>query len=198
MHIKKNTKTKHKPKKMGACKTINSGWNSFIFKKTRIIFSGSWPTYYVKAKGCNIWDLNKKKFSDLSYMGLGTNSLGYANKLIDDFVIQKLKQSNMSTLNSLEEIELAERLLSMHKWADMVRYTRSGGEANAVAIRIARASTKSKVAFCGYHGWHDWYLSSNIKNSSNLNEQLMQGLKFSGVPSELKNTAFPFKSIMIF
>ena len=81
-------------------------------------------------------------------MGLGTNSLGYANKLIDDFVIQKLKQSNMSTLNSLEEIELAERLLSMHKWADMVRYTRSGGEANAVAIRIARASTKkSKVAF---------------------------------------------------
>ena len=195
MHIKKNTKKLSiNQKKWELAKQLIPGGTHLFSKRPELFSPGSWPTYYVKAKGCNIWDLNKKKFSDLSYMGLGTNSLGYANKLIDDFVIQKLKQSNMSTLNSLEEIELAERLLSMHKWADMVRYTRSGGEANAVAIRIARASTKkSKVAFCGYHGWHDWYLSSNIKNSSNLNEQLMQGLKFSGVPSELKNTAFPFK-----
>ena len=70
----------------------------------------------------------------------------------------------MSSLNSIEEILLAEKLTDIHKWADMVRFTRTGGEANSVATRIARAATgKDNIAICGYHGWHDWYLSSNYK-----------------------------------
>ena len=57
----------------------------------------------------------------------------------------------------------------MNEWADMVRLARTGGEANAIAIRIARAaSAKSKVAICGYHGWHDWYLSANLQSQENL------------------------------
>ena len=53
----------------------------------------------------------------------------------------------------------------MHKHFDMVRYARTGGEANAIAIRLARAAAgKDKVAICGYHGWHDWYLSANLNN----------------------------------
>ena len=62
-----------------------------------------------------------------------------------------------------------------------------------MAVRIARAASgKDKIAFCGYHGWHDWYLSANIKNKNNLSSHLMAGLEAKGVPKHLKNTAFPF------
>ena len=62
-------------------------------------------------------------------------------------------------------------------WQDL---SRSGGEVNAVAIRIARASQqKNKIAICGYHGWHDWYLAANLKNEKNLEDGLMKGLKYS-------------------
>ena len=100
----------------------------------------------------------------------------------------------MSTLNCPEEVELCERLLALHPWADMARLARTGGEASAMCVRIARAASgKEKIAFCGYHGWHDWYLSSNLKNKNNLKSHLMGGLEANGVPKSLKNTAFPFQ-----
>ena len=89
--------------------------------------------------------------------------------------------------------------MELHPWAQMVKFARSGGEANAVAIRIARAASgKEKVAFCGYHGWHDWYLSVNLNdNTGGLDTYLIPGLEPKGVPNNLKNTVFPF-SIIIF
>ena len=100
---------------------------------------------------------------------------------------------NMSTFNCPEEVYLAEKLIEMHPWAHMVRLARSGGEANAIAIRIARAaSAKDKVAICGYHGWHDWYLSANLGNDKNLEEHLLPGLEPNGVPHCLHGTVFPF------
>jgi len=99
----------------------------------------------------------------------------------------------MSTLNCPEEVELAERLVHLHPWAQMVRFARSGGEANAIAVRIARAATgRDSVAFCGYHGWHDWYLATNLQNSSGLEEHLLPGLEPNGVPLSLAGTAHPF------
>jgi len=75
----------------------------------------------------------------------------------------------------------------------MAKFTRGGGEANAVAIRIARSCAKNKnVAFCGYHGWHDWYLSANINSKKNLDQHLMPGLSYDGIPESLENTSFPF------
>ena len=100
----------------------------------------------------------------------------------------------MTTLNSLEEIMLAKKLLTMHSWADKARFTRSGGEANSVAIRLSRASTnRQKVAICGYHGWHDWYLAANIKDENSLSDHLLPGLKTDGVYSKLKGSVFTFK-----
>ena len=95
-------------------------------------------------------------------MGVGTNILGYSNNLIDQAVIRALTKGNMSTLNcSIEEVKLAERFLEIAPTMEMVKFARSGGEANAIAIRIARASSgKDNVAVCGYHGWHDWYSSN--------------------------------------
>ena len=101
----------------------------------------------------------------------------------------------MSTLNCPEEVELAEKLIKIHPWAGMAKFARSGGEANAMAIRIARAaSKKDHIAICGYHGWHDWYLSTNLKNKNGLNEHLLPGLNPVGVPKVLKNTVHTFRN----
>ena len=175
-------------------KKIIPGGNMLLSKRPEMFLPGKWPTYYKKAKGCEIWDVGGTKYIDMSLMGVGTNILGYSNKKIDNAVIRNLKKGNMSTLNSYEEIKLSEMLLKINPWAQMVKFARSGGEANAIAIRIARASAKSdNVAFCGYHGWHDWYLSTNLNNYKNLNTHLLKDLPFSGVPLSLKNTSFPFK-----
>ena len=119
-------------------------------------------------------------------MGVGTNILGYANEEVDESVIEAIRDGNMSTLNCTEVL-LAEKLVGLHPWSDMVRFARSGGEANAIAIRIARACEQIKVAVCGYHGWHDWYLATNLKGDTELKEHLLPGLKKRrGVPKELR------------
>jgi len=85
-------------------------------------------------------------------------------------------------------------LCEIHPWSKQVRFTRSGGEAAAVAVRIARATTdRSLVAVCGYHGWHDWYLAANLGESDALRGHLLPGLDPLGVPKELRGTAVTFK-----
>ena len=129
-----------------------------------------WPTYFKKASGVFIWDLNNKKYIDMTSMGIGTSVLGYNNKFINNFVKEKIDRGINTTLNCYEEYELGKELLKIDKFADQVRFTRGGGEAMSLAIRIARSkSKKTKIIFSGYHGWHDWYLSANIKNIKNLN-----------------------------
>ena len=89
---------------------------------------------------------------------------------------------------------ISEKLLSLNSWASKVKFAKTGGEANAIAIRIARSFSKSeKIAICGYHGWHDWYLSSNLNKKHNLSGHLLDGFYTSGVPNSLKNTVFPFE-----
>ena len=111
-----------------------------------------------------VWDLDNKKYYDLSLMAVGTNVLGYSNKSVDTAVHSAIHKGNMSTLNCKEEVELAEKLIEIHPWAQMAKFCRTGGEANAVAIRIARAATgKERILVCGYHGWHDWYVATNLK-----------------------------------
>ena len=153
-----------------------------------------WPTYYSKAKGCEIWDLENKKYIDFSIMSVGTNILGYANPEVNNYVIKTIKKGNISTLNSPLDIVLAKELLKINPWAQKVKFAKTGGEILAIAIRISRSFTeKNNIAFCGYHGWHDWYLSSNLQNSKNLNRDLMVDLPYKGVATNLKNTCFPFK-----
>ena len=163
-------------------------------KKPELYLPNGWPAYFSKTKGCEIWDLDNNKFFDLSLMGVGTNILGYSNNKVDKAVHKIIKTGNLSTLNCKEEVILAEQLIKIHPWADMVKFARTGGEANAIAIRIARAASgKDNVAFCGYHGWHDWYLATNIKNEKNLNQHLLKGIQTKGVPNNLKGSIFPFE-----
>ena len=174
-------------------KQIIPGGNMLLSKRAEMFLPDQWPAYFSKAKGCKVWDLDGNEYIDMSIMGIGTNTLGYGHQEVDDAVHKTIDAGNMSTLNCPEEVYLAEKLVELHPWADMVRFARSGGEANAIAIRIARAATgKDKVAVCGYHGWHDWYLSANLGDEKNLAGHLLPGLAPNGVPQSLRGTVFPF------
>ena len=176
-----------------AKKVIPAG-NMLLSKRPEMFLPEGWPAYYSRASGCNVWDLEGNKYTDICLMGIGTNILGYGHEEVDNAVLVNVQAGNMSTLNAPEEVYLAEKLIEIHSWADMVRFARSGGEANAIAIRIARAASgKDKVAICGYHGWHDWYLSANIADDQNLDGHLLPGLEPKGVPRNLSGTALPFR-----
>ena len=174
-------------------KTLIPGGNMLLSKRAEMFLPEHWPAYFSKAKGCQVWDLDGKQYTDMCIMGIGTNTLGYGHPEVDAAVMGTVQAGNMSTLNCPEEVYLAERLVQLHPWAEMVRFARSGGEANAIAIRIARAASgRDKVAICGYHGWHDWYLSANLGDEAGLDGHLLPGLEPKGVPRNLRGTVFPF------
>ena len=174
-------------------KQIVAGGNMLLSKRPEMFLPEHWPSYFSKSKGCEVWDLDGNKYIDTLMMP-GTNSLGYNYAEIDEAVKETINSGNMSTLNAPEEVELTERLVELHPWADMARFARSGGEANSVAIRLARAASgKDNVAFCGYHGWHDWYLASNLSDTKGLDGHLLPGLDPHGVPKNLKDSVYPFE-----
>ena len=174
-------------------KKLIPGGTMLLSKRPEMFLPDHWPSYFSKAKGCKVWDLDGRELIDMSIMGIGTNSLGYGNDEVDAAVLETVKKGNMSSLNCPEEVYLAEKLIKINPWADMVRFARSGGEANSIAIRIARAASgKDNVAICGYHGWHDWYLSANHNGGDDLSGHLIPGLSPKGVPKNLKNSVFPF------
>jgi len=175
-------------------KQVIPGGNMLLSKRAEMFLPDQWPAYFSKAKGCKVWDLDGNEYIDMSIMGIGTNTLGYGHPEVDEAVLRTVQAGNMSTFNCPEEVYLAEKLIELHPWADMARFARSGGEANAIAIRIARAASgKDKVAICGYHGWHDWYLSANLGDDKSLDGHLLPGLEPNGVPRNLKGTVFPFR-----
>ena len=174
-------------------KKLIPGGTMLLSKRPEMFLPNNWPSYFSKSKGCKVWDLDGKEYLDFSIMGIGTNTLGYGYDEVDNAVLQTVKDGNMATFNCPEEVYLAEKLIELHPWAQMVRFARSGGEANAISIRIARAASgKDKVAICGYHGWHDWYLSANLGDHQGLDGHLLPGLDPAGVPRNLKGSVIPF------
>lgn len=174
-------------------KTIIPGGGQLLSKKAERFAPDIWPSYFKKANGYSVWDIKGKKYVDFAQMGVGSCVLGYANSFVNKEVRKAIRNGNMSSLNSFEEVMLAEKLLQLHPWAEMARFARTGGEACAIAARIARAaSEKDLIAFCGYHGWHDWYISTNLSSDKHLDGQLLPGLTPNGVPRSLTNTTVTF------
>ena len=174
-------------------KTVIPGGTMLLSKRPEMFLPDQWPAYFSKSKGCRVWDLDDKEYIDMSIMGIGTNILGYGHPEVDEAVIETVNKGNMSTFSCPEEVYLIEKLVEMHPWADMGRLARAGGEINAIAIRIARAATgRDKVAICGYHGWHDWYISTNLNSDKSLDGHLLPGLQAKGVPRGLLGTTLPF------
>ena len=174
-------------------KKIIPGGNMLLSKRPEMFVPKRWPSYFASTNGCEVIDLDGNKFIDFSLMGVGTSTLGYSYHAVDQAVIETVKNGNVSTLNCKEEVFLAEQLIELHPWADMVRFGRTGGETAAISVRIARAASgKDKVAVCGYHGWHDWYLAANISSNKNLDGHLLPGLDPKGVPKSLSKDIITF------
>ena len=170
------------------------GGTQLLSKRPELYAPELWPAYYKAANGIEVTDLDGRVFKDFSTMGIGACVLGYACPAVDEAVIARIRAGSTSTLNAPEEVALAEKLVALHPWAQQVRFTRAGGEAMAVAVRIARAVTgRSVVAVCGYHGWSDWYLAANLTGGDALNGHLLPGLEPVGVPAELTGTNFTFR-----
>ena len=170
------------------------GGVQLLSKRPENMAPGRWPAYFREARGCEVWDLDGKHYYDMSTNAVGSCLLGYRDTDVTKAIIRRTEMGSMCTLNPPEEVELADLLCDIHPWAEQVRFVRGGGEACAVAIRIARATTdRSIVAICGYHGWHDWYLAANLGDNDTLRGHLLPGLNPLGVPVELRGTTVTFR-----
>ncbi|WP_051254298.1 aminotransferase class III-fold pyridoxal phosphate-dependent enzyme [Arenibacter latericius] len=176
-----------------SARSVISGGTGLLSKRSEGFDSNSWPSFYSRCSGCEVWDTSGRKYID--YVGaIGAVLLGYADPEVNAAVSRRISLGSYCSLVNPQEVNLAEILLKLHPWAGKVRYARTGGEAMAIAVRIARASTgKSGIAFCGYHGWSDWYFAANLGNDKALDGHLLPGLDPRGVPRELTGTSVPFK-----
>ncbi len=169
------------------------GGTQLLSKRPEMLAPEQWPAYFSEARGCETWDLDGRHYYDMSTNGVGSCLLGFRDPDVTSAVRRRVTLGSMCSLNPPEEVELADMLCEIHPWAEQVRFARCGGEACAVAVRIARATTdRSVVAVCGYSGWQDWYLAANLGDSDALRGHLLPGLDPLGVPRELRGTTVPF------
>lgn len=154
---------------------------------------GQAPIYFERSKNAHFWDVDGNEFIDTA-MGVGPVILGYGYDKVDNAVKAQIDRGVLGSLNNALEIDVAQTIVDMVPCAEMVKFCKSGGEADAIAVRIARGYTgKEKVLFCGYHGWHDWYLAANLESASSLDQHLLPGLSPKGVPPSLSGTILPFE-----
>jgi glutamate-1-semialdehyde 2,1-aminomutase len=173
-------------------KTLIPGGTQLLSKRPEMFAPEQWPAYYREARGCEVIDLEGRNFLDFSLGGILSTILGYGDPDVNAAVMRRVSLGSMSTLQTHDEVELARELLEIHPWAEQARFTRSGGETMAVAVRLARAAAgRDKVALCGYHGWHDWYLAANL-GGDGLNGHLLPGLDPAGVPAALAGHTLTF------
>ncbi len=171
---------------------IIPGGTQLISRRPELYAPGLTPPYVSHAKGSRFWDLDGNEYVDLM-MCVGAAILGYADDAVDSAVIEQIRRGTAYSVSHPLEYELAKELIGAIPCAEMVRYCKGGGEANTIAVRIARAYTgREKVLFCGYHGWHDWYLAANLESNDVLDTHLLPGIKPHGVPGGLAGTALPF------
>jgi glutamate-1-semialdehyde 2,1-aminomutase len=168
------------------------GATQLVSRRPTRYAQGVSPVYAVRAKGARFWDVDGNEYIDW-VSGIGAIILGYADPVVDDAVREQIASGTIYSINHELEIELADELVRTVPCAEMVRYAKCGGEACAIAVRIARGVTgRDKILFCGYHGWHDWYLAANLSAEANLNTHLFPGIEPIGVPRVLAGTAIPF------
>ncbi|HTN02900.1 MAG TPA: aminotransferase class III-fold pyridoxal phosphate-dependent enzyme, partial [Planctomycetaceae bacterium] len=168
------------------------GGTQLVSRRPNRVAYGVSPVYATRASGARFWDVDGFEYIDW-ISGIGAILLGYADPVVDEAVRGQIALGTMYSVNHELEIELADELAKFIPCAEMTRYAKCGGEACAIAVRIARGVTgRDLVLFCGYHGWHDWYLAANLAEEASLNGHLFPGIEPIGVPQALAGTALPF------
>ena len=184
-------------------RSIIPGATQLFGKRQEMFAPGQWPAYFAEARGCEVVDLDGNRYIDMCTSGIGATLLGYADPDVSAAVVRAVETGVMCMQSPPAEVELAELMLQIHPWAEQVRFGRLGGESMTIAVRIARARTgRDRLAFCGYHGWHDWYLAANLLTAEDGGDSgfvdrlggghLLPGLPPAGVPRGLAGTALPF------
>ena len=169
------------------------GGTQLLSKRPEMFAPKQWPAYFASAAGSEVVDIDGRRFVDFTHNGVGACLLGYAHPRVTAAVVECVQRGSMCSLNSPDEVALAKELIDLHPWAEQARFARCGGEALAIAARIARAATGcDTIALCGYHGWSDWYLAANLAAERALDGHLLPGLLPAGVPRGLAGTALPF------
>lgn len=131
------------------------------------------PIFALRGKGSRLWDVDGNEYIDLD-MAIGPLSLGYAYPAVDDAIRKQLEDGITFSLPHVLEVEVAELIRQIVPNAEMIKYSKTGADVVSAAVRVARAYTKrNKVLCCGYHGWHDWYISTTDRNA--------------GIPSVIKD-----------
>ncbi|KUO63709.1 aminotransferase class III [bacterium BRH_c32] len=153
-------------------------WSMTLAKGPTQYVNGVSPKYLVKGKGVHVWDVDGNEYIDYN-MGIGPLSLGYAYDKIDNAIKEQLEDGITFSLMHPLEVEVAEMIKEIIPNAEAVRYSKTGADVTSAAIRLARAYTgKNKVLCCGYHGWHDWYVSVTARNA--------------GIPEAVQAISFTF------
>lgn len=140
--------------------------------------NGVAPKYLVKGKGSHVWDVDGNEYIDFN-MGIGPLSLGYAYPKVDEAIKKQLEDGITFSLMHPLEVEVAEMIRDIIPNAEAVKYSKTGADVTSAAVRLARAYTgRNKILCCGYHGWHDWYISVTARNK--------------GIPEAVQNLTFTF------
>jgi len=133
----------------GASQTLSKGADMFV--------EGAYPVFLGRGRGCRVWDVDGNEYVDY-ILGLASITLGYAYPAVTEAVGRQLGEGSIFSLPHPLEVEVAERLIELIPCAEQARFLKTGSEANAAAVRIARAATgRDVLVYCGYHGWHDFY-----------------------------------------
>jgi glutamate-1-semialdehyde 2,1-aminomutase len=123
------------------------------------------PKYLARAKGARVWDVDGNEFIDLT-MAVGPVVLGYGHPSVDRAIVEQLARGITFSLMHPLEVEVAELVRRVVPGADCVRFSKTGCDVTTAAVRLARAYTgRDKVLCCGYHGWHDWYISTTPRSA---------------------------------
>jgi glutamate-1-semialdehyde 2,1-aminomutase len=165
-------------------KIIPAGTQTFSKGTTQFV-DGFAPKYLEKGKGAYVWDVDGNKYLDY-IMGCHPIILGYADPDVNAAVIHQLeKGSTFSLMNELE-VSVTEMLIDAIPCAEMARFGKNGADATTVGVRVARAVTgRDHIAYCGYHGWHDWYIANTDLNSGvpDFNKQLAHSFIYNDLDS---------------
>lgn len=167
-----------------AKKIIPTGGQTFS-KGTHSFSENYSPSHAYKGKGNKIYDVDGNKYLDF-VMGAQPLILGYSDPDVNRAVIKQLKLGSTFSLANKLEIDVAELLNKLIPSSQQVRFGKNGADANSASVKIARAYTKKEhIAFCGYHGWHDWFIATTDKNLGvpKFNEKLAHPFNFNDIDS---------------
>ncbi len=154
----------------GASQTLSKASNMFV--------EGAYPVFLERGRGCRVWDVDGNEYVDY-ILGLASITLGYSYPAVNEAVARQLEHGSVFSLPHPLEAEVAERLTEIIPCAEMPRFLKTGAEADAAAVRVARAATgRDVILYCGYLGWHEWHAITTPRSK--------------GIPKDFGRLVVPF------